>query len=364
MGGGVTLSESESALIDVAEALNVPIIQTYMAKGGVPLAHRLNAGHMGIQVGQPLGNRMFLDSDLVLAVGCRFSDRHTGGIAVYRGERKFIHVDIERTQIGKVFQPDLGVVSDAGLFLKKLLGALKAAEFKPFPDARIEAMNAMRASMERKTDYDDCPIMPHRVFHEVNRGFDSDTMFTAGCGITQIWGGQLQKIDKPMRYLPSGGAGTLGYEIPAAFGAKVAHPERTSVTVVGDFGFTFLGEEIAVSAVYGKPIIVVILNNAYLGLIRQKPEGRLRLRIRRRHALQPGWTNRLRQGCRGLRLSGGACVHPRRSAQRHPARKSLRPHLRHRRRVRPEAAVRHGQHHRRHQVLRAVTGAVFGQCEL
>ena len=273
MGGGVTLSESESALIDVAEALNVPIIQTYMAKGGVPLAHRLNAGHMGIQVGQPLGNRMFLDSDLVLAVGCRFSDRHTGGIAVYRGERKFIHVDIERTQIGKVFQPDLGVVSDAGLFLKKLLGALKAAEFKPFPDARIEAMNAMRASMERKTDYDDCPIMPHRVFHEVNRGFDSDTMFTAGCGITQIWGGQLQKIDKPMRYLPSGGAGTLGYEIPAAFGAKVAHPERTSVTVVGDFGFTFLGEEIAVSAVYGKPIIVVILNNAYLGLIRQNQKG-------------------------------------------------------------------------------------------
>ena len=273
MGGGVTLSESESALIDVAEALNVPIIQTYMAKGGVPLAHRLNAGHMGIQVGQPLGNRMFLDSDLVLAVGCRFSDRHTGGIAVYRGERKFIHVDIERTQIGKVFQPDLGVVSDAGLFLKKLLGALKAAEFKPFPDARIEAMNAMRASMERKTDYDDCPIMPHRVFHEVNRGFDSNTMFTAGCGITQIWGGQLQKIDKPMRYLPSGGAGTLGYEIPAAFGAKVAHPERTSVTVVGDFGFTFLGEEIAVSAVYGKPIIVVILNNAYLGLIRQNQKG-------------------------------------------------------------------------------------------
>ena len=134
-------------------------------------------------------------------------------------------------------------------------------------------MNAMRASMERKNDYDDCPIMPHRVFHEVNRGFDSDTMFTAGCGITQIWGGQLQKIDKPMRYLPSGGAGTLGYEIPAAFGAKVAHPERTSVTVVGDFGFTFLGEEIAVSAVYGKPIIVVILNNAYLGLIRQNQKG-------------------------------------------------------------------------------------------
>ena len=101
--------------------------------------------------------------------------------------------------------------------------------------------------------------------------------FTTGCGITQIWSGQLQEIDKPRRYLPSGGAGTLGYEIPAAFGAKVADPEHFSCTVLGDFGFTFMGEELAVSTVFQKPVIVVIVNNAYLGLIRQNQKGRLRL---------------------------------------------------------------------------------------
>lgn len=272
MGGGVTLSESEGKVIALAEALNVPIIQTYMAKGGVPLNHPLNAGHVGIQVGQPLGNRVFLDSDLVLGIGCRFTDRHTGSLKVYRGDRKFIHVDIEKTQIGKVFNPDLGIVSDAGIFAEKLLCAVKAAKMS-FPQARIDKMNALRPQLERKTDYDDAPMMPHRVFHEVNLGFDEDTLFTAGCGITQIWGGQLQKINKPMKYLPAGGAGTLGYEVPAAFGAKVAHPEAHSVTVVGDFGFTFMGEEIAVAAVNQKPIIVIIVNNAYLGLIRQNQKG-------------------------------------------------------------------------------------------
>ena len=115
--------------------------------------------------------------------------------------------------------------------------------------------------------------MPHRVFQEVNEAFDDETYYTVGCGITQIWSGQLQKINKAGKYLPSGGAGTLGYEVPAAFGVKVAHPECNSVTVVGDFGLTFMGEEIAVASAFKKPIIVVVVNNAYLGLIRQNQKG-------------------------------------------------------------------------------------------
>jgi tartronate-semialdehyde synthase len=152
----------------------------------------------------------------------------------------------------------------------------EAAERKgltPSKNPRVEELPALREQMARKTDYDTVPIMPHRVFHEINKAFDADTMFTTGCGIVQIWSGQLQQIDKPRRYLPSGGAGTLGFDIPAAFGAKVAHPERHSVTVLGDFGFTFMVEEIAVCAVFDKPIIVVIVNNANLGLIRQNQKG-------------------------------------------------------------------------------------------
>ena len=237
------------------------------------MEHPLNAGHAGIQVGQPVGNKVFLDSDVVLGVGCRFSDRHTGDLKVYRGERKFIHVDVSEEQIGKVFQPDLAIVADAKLAVRALIDTAKARGMKPVNPERARSVAPLREKLARKTHYDTCPIMPHRVLEEVDRAFDADTMFTTGCGITQIWSGQLQKIDKPRRYLPSGGAGTLGYEVPAAFGAKVADPAHYSVTVVGDFGFTFMGEEIAVSAAFQKPIIVVILNNAYLGLIRQNQRG-------------------------------------------------------------------------------------------
>ena len=273
MGGGVTLAECEPQVIQLAEMLNLPVITTYMAKGGIPLNHPLNAGHVGIQVGQPIGNKYFLDSDLALCIGCRFSDRHTGDIKVYRGERKFIHIDIAKEQIGKVFTPDLGIVSDAKLATLALIEAVKTADLPKYNEERVAVLPQLRKEMARKTDYEGTPMMPHRLFHEVNKAFDGDTMFTTGCGITQIWSGQLQEIDKPCRYLPSGGAGTLGFEIPAAFGAKVADSANHSVTVLGDFGFTFMGEEIAVAAVNHKPIIVVILNNAYLGLIRQNQKG-------------------------------------------------------------------------------------------
>lgn len=273
MGGGVILSECEKDVIALAEKFQIPVITTYMAKGGIPLEHPLNAGHMGIQVGQPIGNRIFLESDLVIGIGCRFSDRHTGDLKTYCEGRKFIHIDIEEKQIGKVFKPDLGIVSDTGFAVKAILKRAEERKLQAFGREDVKKLPELREQLKRKTDYDTIPMMPHRVFHEINKAFPGDTYFTAGCGITQIWGGQLQEIDQPRRYLPSGGAGTLGYEIPAAFGAKVAFPENYSVTVVGDFGFTFMGEEIAVASRFEKPIIVVILNNAFLGLIRQNQKG-------------------------------------------------------------------------------------------
>lgn len=273
MGGGVILSHAEKELIEFAELLDIPVITTYMAKGGIPVDHPLNAGHAGIQVGQPIGNKYFLESDLVIGIGNRFTDRHTGSLDVYRDGRKFIHMDIEKGQIGKVFAPDLGIVSDAKKGIIALTEEAKKRNSQPVNTQRAAELPILRKELARKTDYDSTPMMPHRVFYEMNKAFDDNTMFTAGCGITQIWSGQLQEINKPRRYLPSGGAGTLGYEIPAAFGAKVADPSVHSVTVLGDFGFTFMVEEIAVAAALNKPIIVVIVNNAYLGLIRQNQIG-------------------------------------------------------------------------------------------
>lgn len=268
MGGGVILADAAQECVRFAEMMQMPVITTYMAKGGIPAEHPLHAGHAGIQVGQPIGNRVLLDSDLILGIGCRFTDRHTGNIGVYKGNRKFIHINVEPKEIGKIFQPDLGIVADAKYALTALIEAAREQGSRPV-DPRIEELPALRSELRRKTCYDCVPIKPHRVYEELNKFFHDDAMFTTGCGLNQIWSGQLQDVSVPRTYLPSGGAGTLGYDIPAAFGAKIANPSKHAVAVMGDFGFTFHVQELAVAATYGVPLIVVIVNNACLSLIRQ-----------------------------------------------------------------------------------------------
>jgi tartronate-semialdehyde synthase len=123
--------------------------------------------------------------------------------------------------------------------------------------------------MERKTDYDNVPIKPQRVFKEINEFFDEDTVFVTCIGLNQIWSGQLQKISKPRHYLDCGGAGPLGWDMPASIGAKVARPDKVVVDVVGDFGFQFCMDALPVAVMYKVPFVIVVLNNGYLGLIRQ-----------------------------------------------------------------------------------------------
>lgn len=269
LGGGVILSDATDEFQELAEYLQIPVIMTYMGKGGLPFNHPLNAGHAGIQVGGPMGNKTFLESDLVIGVGCRFTDRHTGRLDVYTQNRKFIHIDIEPHQIGNVIHADVGIVSDSKAALVALLEEAKRRDFHFLPSERAKKLPETRAKMHRPMELDEVPIRPHRVFQEMNKFFPSNTIFTAGCGITQIWSGQLQDIELPRRYIPSGGAGTLGYEVPAAIGAKVACPDDPCVVVVGDAGLLFMAEELAMAGQYDLPIIVVVVNNGYLGLIRQ-----------------------------------------------------------------------------------------------
>jgi tartronate-semialdehyde synthase len=269
LGGGVLLAGACAEFVDLAEYLSLPVITTYMGTGGIPANHPLHVGHIGIQVGSPFGNRFFLDSDLVLGVGCRFSDRHTGKLDVYTKGRRFIHINVEPEHIGRIVPTELGIVADAKLALEALLAEAQRRGGPREPSARVKAIPAERAQLARKTAYDQVPIKPQRVYQELNDFFGPDTLFTTGCGLTQIWSGQLQSIAKPYTYLPSGGAGTLGYDLPAAIGAKIARPEATVVAVVGDGGFAFTVEEMAMACQHRVPVIVVIINNGYLSLIRQ-----------------------------------------------------------------------------------------------
>ncbi|PRX48377.1 tartronate-semialdehyde synthase [Prauserella shujinwangii] len=274
-GGGVVLGDASERLRAVAERLGVPVQVTLMGKGSFPEDHPLFAGMAGIQTSQRWANAAFLESDLVLALGARFGDRHTGALDVYRGDRTFIHVDIEPTQIGRVFGPDLGVVSDTGAFLDALLVAAdeRGARIDPGVPVWVNRIAQLRRELPRREDFDAVPIKAPRVFKEINDFYGEDTYFVTAIGLYQIWSGQFQRAHRPRRYQVCGQAGPLGWEIPAAIGVKKARPDAEVVGVVGDYSFQFLVEELAVAAQYDVPFVLIMLNNTYLGLIRQAELG-------------------------------------------------------------------------------------------
>ncbi|MBP2325258.1 tartronate-semialdehyde synthase [Kibdelosporangium banguiense] len=271
-GGGVILAEAHEQLLELAEYLQIPVQATLMGKGAIDEDHPLYSGMTGIQTSQRYGNASFLESDLVLVVGARFGDRHTGDLETYRGERRFIHVDVEPTQIGKVFAPDLGIVSDAKLFLQAILDVAKARNAKGEPGAWVARIQELKATLTRREDFDTVPVKAPRVFKEINEFYGPDTYFVTAIGLYQIWSGQHQLAHKPRHYQVCGQAGPLGWEIPAAIGVKKAlkhsEPDAEVVGIVGDYSFQFLVEELAVAAQYDVPFVLIMLNNEYLGLIR------------------------------------------------------------------------------------------------
>ncbi|MDQ6660988.1 MAG: glyoxylate carboligase [Chloroflexota bacterium] len=272
LGGGVIGAEATEEFRALAEQLQIPVTITLMGKGGFPEDHPLYAGIAGIQTQTRYGNQIFLESDLVLAVGARFAERHTGNLSVYRGDRKFIQVDIDPQQIGRVLQPDLGIVADAKLALQALLDRARAQPARE-STAWTERVTELRETLLRRMDFDETPIKPARVFKEINDYFDRDTIFVTAIGLYQIWSGQFQHSYQPRHYLVCGQAGPLGWEVSACTGVKLGRPDKLVVGVVGDYSFEFLMEEVAVAVQYRIPFVLVMLNNSYLGLIRQAELG-------------------------------------------------------------------------------------------
>ena len=275
-GGGVISADAADLLTAFAELTGTPVIPTLMGWGAIPDEHPLNAGMVGLQTQHRYGNATFLASDFVLGIGNRWANRHTGSTSVYTKGRKFVHIDIEPTQIGRVFCPDLGIVADAGAALEALLAEARERTRRGEIRRRnswVAAVQERKRTMLRRSDFTQTPIKPQRVFHEVNRAFDDDTQFVTAIGLYQIASGQFQRINRPRQYLICGQAGPLGWEVSACTGAKLANPERPVVGIVGDYSLQFLIEELAVAAQHRIPFILIVLNNAYLGLIRQAQKG-------------------------------------------------------------------------------------------
>ncbi|OGI51576.1 MAG: glyoxylate carboligase, partial [Candidatus Muproteobacteria bacterium RIFCSPLOWO2_01_FULL_60_18] len=271
-GGGVINADASDLLVELAELTQTPVIPTLMGWGSIPDDHPLNAGMMGLQTQHRYGNATFLRSDFVLGIGNRWANRQTGSLDVFTKGRKFVHVDIDPMQIGRIFCPDLGIVADAKYALEEFVAAARARKQTGKIVSRkqwIDEVQERKFTMQRRTDFDNVPIKPQRVFQEINNVFGDDACFVTAIGLYQIASGQFQKINKPRNYIVCGQAGPLGWEISACIGAKLADPSKEVVGVVGDYSFQFLIEELAVAAQHKVPFVMVLINNAYLGLIRQ-----------------------------------------------------------------------------------------------
>ncbi|MCH0566021.1 glyoxylate carboligase [Streptomyces sp. MUM 2J] len=276
-GGGIVSADASDLLVEFAELTQTPVVPTLMGWGTLPDDHELNAGMVGVQTSHRYGNANFLESDVVLGIGNRWANRHTGyKLDVYRQGRKFVHVDIEPTQIGKIFPPDYGVVSDAGAALELLVEVareLKAAGRLPDRSAWVASTQERKATLLRRTHFDDVPMKPQRVYEEMNRAFGPETRYVTTIGLSQIAGAQMLHVYKPRHWINCGQAGPLGWTIPAAIGVARADPEAPVVALSGDYDFQFLIEELTVAAQHRIPYVHVLVNNAYLGLIRQAQIG-------------------------------------------------------------------------------------------
>src|SRR5437867_2550990 len=276
-GGGIINADASDLLVQFAEATGVPVIPTLMGWGSIPDDHPLWAGMCGLQTSQRYGNATMLASDFVLGIGNRWANRHTGSTDVYTKGRKFVHVDIEPTQIGRVFAPDYGIVSDAKAALELFVEAARewkaAGKLKDRSEWVAQCVERKRTTL-RKTNFDTVPMQPQRVYQCLNRAFDDhDTCYVTTIGLSQIAAAQFLHVYKPRNWINCGQAGPLGWTIPAALGVRAADPTRRIVALSGDYDFQFMIEELAVGAQFKLPYIHILVNNSYLGLIRQAQRG-------------------------------------------------------------------------------------------
>ncbi|WP_327708131.1 glyoxylate carboligase [Streptomyces sp. NBC_00464] len=271
-GGGIINADAPELLVEFAELTGIPVVPTLMGWGIIADDHELNAGMVGLQTSHRYGNATFLESDFVLGIGNRWANRHTGHLNVYTEGRTFVHVDIEPTQLGKIFAPDLGIASDAKAALELFIEVareLKAAGKLKDRSQWAASAQERKATLQRRTHFDNVPLKPQRVYEEMNRAFGPETRYVTTIGLSQIAGAQMLHVYRPRHWINCGQAGPLGWTIPAALGVATADPEGSVVALSGDYDFQFMLEELAVGAQHRIPYVHVLVNNSYLGLIRQ-----------------------------------------------------------------------------------------------
>ena len=272
-GGGIILSNASKELTLFAEKLGIPVTMTLMGLGGFPGNSPLSLGMLGMH-GTYRANMAVMESDLLMAIGARFDDRVTGKAEVFAPHAKIIHIDIDPTSISKNVKVDLPIVGDCKRVLTKILSLLKQEEMGPFK----EGLNRWHQQIEKwksihNMNYEQKEIIkPQFVIEKINELTKGDAIITTEVGQNQMWTAQHYQFIKPRTLLTSGGLGTMGYGFPAAIGAQAAFPNRLVIDIAGDGSFQMNSQELATVVQYQLPIKVAILNNGYLGMVRQWQE--------------------------------------------------------------------------------------------
>jgi len=275
-GGGILKARGADALRALAEMLDIPVVTTLMARGAIPDDHPLCLGMPGMH-GNYTAVTSMQESDLLIALGSRFDDRVTGKLSGFAPEAKIIHVDIDPAELGKVRRPDVGITGDARLVIEEMIVALKALgapDAQPDRSAWKQTISGWQETYPLTYEQSDPGdlLKPQYVLETLSANTPDDCIVASGVGQHQMFASQYWQFRHPYTWINSGGAGTMGFAVPAAIGAKVGRPDRMVWAVDGDGCFQMTAQELVTAAAERIPVKIAILNNAYLGMVRQWQE--------------------------------------------------------------------------------------------
>ncbi len=263
-GGGVIAANASEDLARLMHKARIPVVYTLMGKGAFPDGHELNLGMLGMH-GSAYANYAARGCDLFIAVGMRFSDRATGKTSAFAPDARIVHIDIDPAEIGKLKRPMVPIVGDA----RNVLFALSERVREARHDAWLDQLHEWRRTHSPRHNGSDGRIPPMEVFDAINDLTGGEAIIATDVGQHQMWSAQLCRVTQPRGFLSSGGLGTMGFGLPAAMGAQVAFPNRTVIVIAGDGSILMNNQELMTAVEQRLPVKIVLMNNGYLGMVRQ-----------------------------------------------------------------------------------------------
>ncbi len=263
VGAGAVIAQASRQVIGLAEKLQAPVTTTLLGKGAFPETHPLSVGMLGMH-GTAYANKTVVDCDLIMAIGARWDDRITGKVSEFCPDATKIHIDVDPAEFGKIIDPDVSIAGDAKLVLEDLIPLVSKLDSQPWLKQIEKWKKKYPLKFPKRGG-----LRAQQVLKELDTLTDSKAIISTDVGQHQMWTAQFCKTNEERKWLSSGGAGTMGYGLPSAIGAQLGCPDELVVAVVGDGGFQMTMPELATAAIHKLPIKILIINNRYLGMVRQ-----------------------------------------------------------------------------------------------